>query len=343
MTDLNHKETILVLGAGSWGGALCQVLSSSGSEIRLWEIDPEEAQRLQKDRTLPGKLDGFHLSEKVRVGSNLGELIEEATALVLVVPSQFFRSTAETVRSAYGNETIPELVISCTKGLEQNSQYAMSQIVEEVLGVHHPVVLSGPSHAEEVAMGLPTTVTVACRERHLAEHAQELFMTPTFRVYTSEDTMGVQLGGALKNVIAIAAGAASGMGFGDNTMAALVTRGLAEISRLGIAMGADPLTFAGLSGMGDLIVTCASNHSRNRRMGIALAQGKTLEEALKEIGMAVEGVETAKSIRPLVAKYGVEMPICEQVARTLFDGVPATEAVKTLMLREPKPERPEAS
>jgi glycerol-3-phosphate dehydrogenase (NAD(P)+) len=186
-------------------------------------------------------------------------------------------------------------------------------------------------------------VTVACKETSLAGRAQALFLAPTFRVYTSEDVVGVQLGGALKNVIAIAAGAAAGMGFGDNTMAALVTRGLAEISRLGIAMGADPLTFAGLSGMGDLIVTCASNHSRNRRMGIALAKGKTLEEGLREIGMAVEGVETAKSVRPLVAKYGVEMPICEQVARTLFDGVPATEAVKVLMLREPKPERVEGT
>ncbi|MCA9439321.1 MAG: NAD(P)-dependent glycerol-3-phosphate dehydrogenase [Candidatus Omnitrophica bacterium] len=340
---IQTPEKILVLGAGSWGGALCKVLHQNGNEVRLWEIDRAEAKRLEQERTLPGKLDEFKLPEGIQVGSNLGELVEDATALVFVVPSQFFRSTARSVKEAYGDEPLPDLMISCTKGLEQRTFLTMTGVLEVVLGVRNPVALSGPSHAEEVAMGLPTTVTVASMDHSLAERAQTLFNTPTFRVYTAEDPVGVQLGGALKNVIAIAAGAASGMGFGDNTMAALVTRGLAEISRLGIAMGADPLTFAGLSGMGDLIVTCASHHSRNRRMGIALAQGKTLDQGLKEIGMAVEGVETAKSIRPLVEKYRVEMPICEQVARTLFDGVPATEAVKTLMLREPKPERVEGA
>jgi len=342
MTPTPKRETILVLGAGSWGGALCQVLDRKGHEVRLWEIDPTEANRLSSERSLPGKLDGFRLPETVQVGSSLEELARGITALVWVVPSQFFRSTAEKIKLATSTP-LPDLTVSCTKGLERKTLHTMTGVLEEVLEAKNPVALSGPSHAEEVALGLPTTVTVASMDHSLAERAQELFNTPTFRVYTSEDPIGVQLGGALKNVIAIAAGAASGMGFGDNTMAALVTRGLAEISRLGIAMGADPLTFAGLSGMGDLIVTCASHHSRNRRMGIALAQGKTLDQGLKEIGMAVEGVETAKSIRPLAEKYGVEMPICEQVARTLFDGVPATEAVKTLMLREPKPERVEPS
>lgn len=343
MSNLNPSENILVLGAGSWGGALCRVLAEKPHVIRLWEFNAREAERLDRERTLPGKLDDFRLPDSVAVTSNLEQGLEGATVLVFVVPSCFFRSTAVAVKKALGQSSPPPLVVSCTKGLEEGTLLPMTGILEEVLGVANPAALSGPSHAEEVCLGLPTTVTAACSDPGLAERTQEIFLTPTFRVYTSDDVIGVQLGGALKNVIAIAAGAAAGMGFGDNTMAALVTRGLAEISRLAVAMGAHPLTLAGLSGMGDLIVTCASRHSRNRRMGMALARGATPEQALAEIGMAVEGVETAKSVRPLAKKYGVELPICEQVARTLFDGVPASEAVKTLMLREPKPERPEAA
>ena len=333
-----YPEKVLVLGGGSWGCALAQHLAGKGIETRLWEINPPEALRLDKDRTLPGKLDDFHLDPRVRVGSDLPELLPGADALVFVVPSKFFRSTAQAVKAALPPGIVPGWVVSCSKGLERETLSTMTQILTQELGGQTPVALSGPSHAEEVAAGLPTTVVAACRDLDLAERTQNLFLSDRFRVYTSQDILGVELGGALKNVIAIACGAAAGLGFGDNTMAALVTRGLAEISRLGVAMGADPLTFAGLSGIGDLIVTCASRHSRNRRLGLALAAGKSLDQALEEIGMVVEGVETAKTVSALQEKYGVDVPIATQVARCLFEGVPVDKAVRSLMMRDPKPE-----
>jgi glycerol-3-phosphate dehydrogenase (NAD(P)+) len=341
MPTPNNNPTarpVLVLGAGSWGCALAQHLCAKGLETRLWEVDSAEARRLSRERTVPGKLEDFSLDEKVQVGSVLAELLEGAGAAVFVVPSKYVRATASAVARALEGAAPPPLLISCAKGLEKDSLAPMSRIVGEELGVEDTVALSGPSHAEEVAAGLPTTVVAASRDLGKAEETQALFNSDRFRVYTSEDIVGVELGGALKNVIAIACGAAAGLGFGDNTMAALVTRGLAEISRLGVAMGADPLTFAGLSGIGDLIVTCASRHSRNRRLGLALAAGKTLEQGLKEIGMVVEGVETAGTISALKEKYRVDMPIATQVARCLFEGVPVAEAVVSLMMRDPKPE-----
>jgi len=338
-TGNSSQETVLILGAGTWGCVLANLLAEKGLVVRLWEIDPSQAKRLSEERTLPGRLDGFRLVESVMVDSSLKVVAAGITAFVFVVPSRYFRATARLVRESLGRGLERDLAVSCSKGLEASTLDPLTHLLAEELEVRYPAALSGPSHAEEVAIGLPTTVVAASKDQATAERVQALFMTPRFRVYTSTDLVGVELGGALKNVVAIACGAAAGMGFGDNTMAALITRGLAEISRLGAAMGADPLTLAGLSGMGDLIVTCASRHSRNRRFGIALAKGASMEQALAEIGMVVEGVETAKAVEALKARYRVEMPISTQVARTLFEGVPVREAVASLMTRDPRPER----
>jgi glycerol-3-phosphate dehydrogenase (NAD(P)+) len=339
MHALTPPETVLVLGAGSWGATLADLLVRKGSASRIWCHTEEDAQRFDRDRNLPGKLEGFTLSDKIQVGHELSPLLEGATTLLFAVPSRYMRSTARLVAAAAGPERVRRLrVVSASKGFERDTLKRMTEVLSEELGTPFPTALSGPTHAEEVSAGLPTTVVAAAQDSGTAESVQALFMTPRFRVYTSRDVLGVELGGALKNVVAIAAGAAIGMGFGDNTLAALVTRGLAEISRLGAAMGAEPATFSGLSGLGDLVVTCASRHSRNRRLGMALAKGARLEEALDQIGMEVEGVEMARSVKALAAKYGVEMPISAQVAETLFEGVPVQEAVTALMLRDPKPE-----
>lgn len=334
----NLSERAVVFGAGSWGSALAHLLASKGVPTSIWSFSEQEACQLSQERTLPSKLPGFSLHKDIVISSKLDLLLEKATVLVFAVPSCFTRSTAVQVGQALGDRARGCCVVSASKGFEMETLKSMSTVLGEELDTPSLVALSGPTHAEEVVLGLPTTVVAASRRMEAACRAQSLFMAPSFRVYTSEDVLGVELGGALKNLVAIAAGAAAGMGFGDNTMAALVTRGLAEITRLGVAMGADPLTFSGLSGLGDLVVTCASRHSRNRRLGIALAAGKTLDEALKEIGMVVEGVEMARSVKSLVQRYGVEMPIAVQVAETLFEGVPVKEAVRALMLRDPKPE-----
>lgn len=335
---VTFQEKVLVLGAGSWGATLAHLLAEKGIPVGLWSHREDHAARLAYERTLPGKLEGFRLSEQVEVDHHLRPLLEGVTTLVLATPSRHLRQAACKVRVEYGTGTESLCAVSAAKGVEFETLKPMSVLITEELGVPFPVSLSGPSHAEEVCRGLPTTVVAASRDQGMARRVQDLFRTPRFRVYTSADILGVELGGSFKNLVAIAAGAAAGLGFGDNTMAALVTRGLAEMTRLGVAMGADPLTFAGLSGLGDLVVTCASRHSRNRRMGLALAQGKTLEQAFEEIGMEVEGVQMARSAKSLAARWGVEMPIAAQVAETLFEGVPVAEAVHALMLRDPKPE-----
>ncbi len=331
-------ERVLVLGAGSWGATLAHLLAEKGILVRLWSHREDHAGRLTRERTLPGKLEGFTLSNRVEVNHCLPALLEGVTTLVFATPSRHVRDAAARVKREWGPGTEHLCAVSASKGIEYETLKPMSVLISEELGITHPVSLSGPSHAEEVCRSLPTTVVAASHDQDMAKRVQGLFLTPRFRVYTSSDLLGVELGGSLKNLVAIAAGAAAGMGFGDNTMAALVTRGLAEMTRLGVAMGADPLTFAGLSGLGDLVVTCASRHSRNRRLGFALAQGKTLSQALEEIGMEVEGVQMARSAKSLAAKWGVDMPIAGQVAETLFEGIPVEEAVRALMLRDPKPE-----
>ncbi len=263
--------------------------------------------------------------------------MEEKDILVLSVPSVFVRQTAGRMKEFLKPG---QVIVNVAKGIEEGSLMTLSQVIEEELPGCQVAALSGPSHAEEVSLGLPTTCVAGAHKRHVAELVQSVFMSSVFRVYTNPDLLGIELGGALKNVIALAAGIADGLGFGDNTKAALITRGIAEISRLGMAMGGKAETFAGLTGIGDLIVTCASMHSRNRRAGILIGQGLSMEEAMKEVHMVVEGVYSAKAARALAEKYGVSMPIVEQVNEVLFDGLPAGEAVTGLMLRDKCTENP---
>ena len=263
--------------------------------------------------------------------------MEEKDLLVLSVPSMFIRQTARKMKTYLQPG---QVIVNVAKGIEEGSLMTMSQVIESELPGALVAALSGPSHAEEVSLGLPTTCVAGAHKRSVAELVQGIFMSGVFRVYTNPDLLGIELGGSLKNVIALAAGIADGLGFGDNTKAALITRGIAEISRLGIAMGSRAETFAGLTGIGDLIVTCASMHSRNRRAGILIGQGYSMDEAMKEVHMVVEGVYSAKAARALSEKYQVSMPIVEQVNQVLFEGLPAKEAVTGLMLRDKCTENP---
>ena len=330
--------TIAVLGAGSWGVALARLLDQNGHDVRLWEYDPQLADILREDRELKFKLPGVKLSESIGLTSDLAEAVLHADVVVFATPAAFVR---ETCRSVAAGRLDARCIVCVAKGLECDTQKPMHEVVAEELGPRHAdcfAVLSGPSHAEEVGRDLPTTVVVASDSDDVARMVQETFMNARFRVYRSHDVLGVEIGGAVKNVIAIAGGISDGLGFGDNAKAGLVTRGLAEITRLGVAMGAEPATFAGLSGLGDLVVTCCSAHSRNYRLGRLLAEGKTLAAALDSIGMVVEGVYTATSAAALGERHGVEMPITAEVAAVLFKGKSPRQATRDLMLREAKHE-----
>ncbi len=321
---------VAVIGSGSWGTALALLLHNNGHQVTVWSALAEEIQELRtthEHRTLPG----VKLPEDMIFTETLSEAMEEKELLVLAVPSIYTRTTAAAMKP-YIKEG--QLVVNVSKGIEEATLFTMSQVIEEELSEADVAVLSGPSHAEEVSRGLPTTCVAAAATRASAEKVQNLFMSPCFRVYTSPDVLGVELGGSLKNVIALAAGIADGLGYGDNTKAALITRGINEVAKLGIRMGGAFETFCGLSGIGDLIVTCASMHSRNRRAGILIGQGRTMEEAMKEVQMVVEGVYSAKAAAKLAEKYQVSMPIIDQVNQILFAGKPAAEAVRDLMLRD---------
>ncbi|MBE7718973.1 NAD(P)H-dependent glycerol-3-phosphate dehydrogenase [Lacrimispora indolis] len=319
-----------VIGSGSWGIALAALLYNNGHEVTVWSALPEEISEMKsthRHHTLPD----LELPGDMIFTEDLEEAMTGRDLLVTAVPSVYVRSTARKMNPfcRYG-----QVVVNVAKGIEESSLMTLSEILEEELPMADVAVLSGPSHAEEVSKGLPTTCVAGARTRKTAEYIQGIFMSEVFRVYTSPDIQGIELGASLKNVIALAAGIADGLGYGDNTKAALITRGIAEISRLGTAMGGKFQTFCGLSGIGDLIVTCASMHSRNRRAGILIGQGKTMEEATKEVKMVVEGIYSAKAALALSVKYGISMPIVEQVNAVLFDGKPASEAVKDLMLRD---------
>ena len=319
-----------VIGSGSWGIALAVLLYNNGHEATVWSALPEEISEMittHRHHTLPDLV----LPENMMFTENLEEAMTGRDLLVTAVPSVFVRPTAKKMNPfcRYG-----QVVVNVAKGIEESSLMTLSEILEEELPMADVAVLSGPSHAEEVSKSLPTTCVAGARTRKTAEYIQGIFMSEVFRVYTSPDIQGIELGASLKNVIALAAGIADGLGYGDNTKAALITRGIAEISRLGTAMGGKFQTFCGLSGIGDLIVTCASMHSRNRRAGILIGQGKTMEEATKEVKMVVEGIYSAKAALALSVKFGISMPIVEQVNAVLFDGKPASEAVKDLMLRD---------
>ena len=326
---------ISVIGAGSWGTALTYVLDKNGHDVTVWSILEEEVRMLQEKHEHVDKLPGVKLSENIKFTTDLQEAIQGMDMMVLAVPSPYIRSTSKSM-APYVAEG--QLMVNVAKGIEEITLMTLPEIIQEEIPQARVAVLSGPSHAEEVGIGLPTTVVAGAKSRKVAEYIQSLFMNESFRVYTSPDMIGIELGAALKNVIALAAGMADGLGYGDNTKAALITRGIKEISRLAIAMGAKPETLSGLSGMGDLIVTCASKHSRNRKAGMLMGQGCSMEEAMDQVKMVVEGVYSAKAAIGLSRKYGVSMPIIEQVNAVLFEGYPVKDAVLNLMLRDRKTE-----
>lgn len=323
-----------VIGSGTWGTALAVLLTGNGHEVELWSAVPAEVEALTATRRHPN-LGDTPIPEKIRVTGDLEQAMKDKELLVLSVPSVYVRETAHRM-TPFLKEG--QVITNVAKGIEDTTLKNLSEIIEEELPAARVTVLSGPSHAEEVSRGLPTTCVAGAHRRQDAELVQNLFMSPVFRVYTSPDMLGIELGGALKNVIALAAGIADGLGCGDNTKAALITRGIAEITRLGTAMGGSPETFSGLTGIGDLIVTCASMHSRNRRAGILIGKGYTMDEAMKEVKMVVEGVYSARAARALSKKYQVSMPIVEQVNEVLFDGKPAKDALYDLMLRDRRAE-----
>ena len=324
-----------VIGAGSWGTALAAVLDKNGYTVTLWSIMEDEINMLKEKHEQVDKLPGVKLSEQIIFTTDLEEAVFGMDIVVLAVPSPFTRSTAKSMEP-YVRQN--QIIVSVAKGSEEKSLMTMSEILEEEIPAADVAVLCGPSHAEEVGAGAPTTVVAGAKTRKTAEYIQSVFMNEVFRVYTSPDVLGMELGGALKNVIALAAGMADGLGFGDNTKAALITRGIAEIGRLASAMGAKAETISGLTGIGDLIVTCASRHSRNRKAGMLIGQGYTMQQAMDEVKMVVEGVYSAKAAIALARKYEVSMPIIEQVNEVLFEDKPVKEAVTELMLRDKKVE-----
>ena len=328
---------VSVLGAGSWGTALSLLLCKNGHEVTLWSALEDEVRMLCEKREHESKLPGVRLPEDMKITADLEDSLQDPDVAVLAVPSPFTRSTAHRMAPFVKKG---QIIVNVAKGVEEHTLMTLSEIISEEIPQADVCVLSGPSHAEEVGKGLPTTCVVSAEKRETAEYLQGIFMSPVFRVYTTPDILGVELGGALKNVIALAAGTADGLGYGDNTKAALITRGIAEISRLGTKMGARAETFYGLSGIGDLIVTCASVHSRNRKAGYLMGKGYTMQEAMDEVKMVVEGVYSARAAKSLAEKYQVEMPIIEEVNKVLFEDKPAADAVRDLMLRDQKVETP---
>lgn len=324
-----------VIGAGSWGTALALLLHKNGHDITVWSIDEKEVQLLSTEREHKSKLPGVKLPEDMKFTSNLEDAIKGKDFMVLAVPSPFTRSTAKKMCPFV---TEGQIIVDVAKGIEESTLMTLSQQIEEEIPQANVAVLSGPSHAEEVGRGLPTAVVIGAKTKETAEYLQDKFANEVFRVYISPDRLGMELGGSLKNVIALAAGIADGMGYGDNTKAALITRGIAEISELGVKMGGAAESFNGLTGIGDLIVTCASVHSRNRKAGFLMGQGKSMEEAMEEVQMVVEGVYSTKAAVKLGEKYGVAMPIVNKVNEVLFEGKNPQDAVNELMLRDFKAE-----
>ncbi len=324
-----------VLGAGSWGTALSVLLSDNGHQVTVWSIDENEVKMLNEKREHELKLPGVKLPDDMVITGDLGSTIRGRDFLVLAVPSPFTRSTAKKM-SPFVAEG--QIIVDVAKGIEESTLMTLSRQIEQEIPQADVAVLSGPSHAEEVGRRLPTTCVIGARTKKTAEYLQSMFISNVFRVYTSPDILGIELGGSLKNVIALAAGIADGLGYGDNTKAALITRGIAEIARLGVKMGGKIETFTGLTGIGDLIVTCASVHSRNRKAGYLIGQGMSMQEAMDEVKMVVEGVYSAKAAAQLAKKYEVSMPIVDEVNAVLFEGKSPAEAVNDLMMRESRSE-----
>ncbi|RQW20487.1 NAD(P)H-dependent glycerol-3-phosphate dehydrogenase [Bacillus sp. C1-1] len=328
------KQKLAVIGAGSWGTALAVVLADNGHEVRLVARRQSQVDEINQLHTNEKYLGQVQLPESLTAYLEMEEAVRDADAIILVVPSKAMR---ETVQGLVAILEQPVPIIHASKGIEPNTYKRVSEVIEDAAAgsphVASITVLSGPSHAEEVALRQPTTVTVASRNESAAAYAQELFMNQQFRVYTNPDLIGVEIGGALKNIIALVCGVTNGLGYGDNTKAAIMTRGLTEISRLGVHMGAQPLTFSGLTGLGDLIVTCTSVHSRNWRAGHMLGKGKSLEEVLEEMGMVVEGIRTTQAAYELAKKENINMPLTEALYAVLFNGVDPIKAAEDLMGR----------
>ena len=324
-----------VLGAGSWGTALSVLLSDNGHQVTVWSIDENEVNMLNEKREHELKLPGVKLPDDMVITGNMRSAIQGKDFLVLAVPSPFTRSTARKMSPMVAEG---QIIVDVAKGIEESTLMTLSRQIEQEIPQADVAVLSGPSHAEEVGRRLPTTCVIGAKTRKTAEYLQSMFISNVFRVYTSPDILGIELGGSLKNVIALAAGIADGLGYGDNTKAALITRGIAEIARLGVKMGGKIESFTGLTGIGDLIVTCASVHSRNRRAGYLIGQGMSMQEAMDEVKMVVEGVYSAKAAAKLAKEYDVSMPIVEEVNAVLFEGKSPADPVNDLMMRESRSE-----
>ncbi len=333
-----HPRSLAVVGAGSWGTALANLLARKGYPVSLWVREPDVLADIVESHENRTFLPGIELPETLEASTDLPGVVRDKDMIVSVVPSQFVSEVFERI----AGELRPDVhVVSASKGIEVSTGRRMDEVLSALLTpgqAYRLTFLSGPSFAAEVAREAPTAVAVASRSAQAASLAQQTFQTEYFRVYTNPDVLGVELGGALKNVIALAAGVVAGMGFGHNTLAALITRGLAEITRLGTAMGADPATFSGLAGMGDLVLTCTADLSRNRTVGFRLGRGERLEEILESMKSVAEGVKTVQAVRHLAKAYHVEMPISEEIHALLWEGRNAHEAVRNLMLRDPKPE-----
>ncbi len=333
------SKEIGVIGAGSWGIALAFLLSENGHNVTVWSRSEASVNKLRAYHGNEDKLPGVVLKDDVKFTCSMEDAVSGKDIIVLVVPSAHMRETVRLVKP-YISEDIDAqpIIVNCTKGIEESTLMLMSDVILDELPGTHVCVLSGPSHAEEVGKRMPTTIVVGAFDKDTAIEVQNVFMNDVFRVYISPDMLGIEIGAALKNVIALAAGMADGYGLGDNAKAALITRGIAEISRLGMAMGGKFETFAGLSGIGDLVVTCASMHSRNRRAGILIGQGKTMQEAMDEVKMVVEGVYSAKAALTLARQYDVDMPIVQGVNEILFEGKSVEEGITELMIREKRRE-----
>ena len=323
-------EKVCVLGTGSWGSALGLTLAKKGYEVSMWTLSEEQADKINKTKENIDYLPGVLFPNNMTVTTNIQESVVNSEVIVLAVPSQAIRSVCNQIKPFIKDE---QIIVDVAKGLEKGSGLRLSEVVEQELPNNPYVTLSGPSHAEEVARDIPTTVVVASTDLDIAQKVQDIFMSPKFRVYTNPDIVGVELGGALKNIVAFGAGICDGLGLGDNSKAALMTRGIREISRLGVAMGADASTFSGLSGIGDLIVTCTSMHSRNRRAGILIGQGKSLEETLAEVKMVVEGITATEVAYEVSKKLNVDMPITNAIYSILHSNLNPNEVVIDLMMR----------
>ena len=328
------KEKIAVIGSGSWGVALAMLLNSNGHDVKIWSFMEEEARIINEDKKCKF-LPNITIPEGLRCYTSLEETLEGTDIVLIVTPSNVIRATMNNMRPFVKEN---QIFVLCSKGMEKETQRVYTEVIKEICPNNMVSALSGPSHAEEVSEGIPTAVVISSEDDALSERLQTVFMNPRFRVYINDDLLGVEMGGSLKNIIALACGIANGLGYGDNTLAALITRGTVEISRLGVEAGAKRQTFYGLTGVGDLFVTCSSKHSRNRRAGILIGQGKTVEEAVKEVGMVVEGINAVEGAYILAQKHSVSTPIINEMYDIIHNGKTPEEATKNLLSRGKKTE-----